>query len=51
MLSIQSLMSSNPYENEPGYENANSPRDKLAQKAYAQKVRVEISVKCDSRVN
>lgn len=39
MLSIQSLMSANPYENEPGFENANSPDDKRKQAAYVQKVR------------
>jgi ubiquitin-conjugating enzyme E2 Z len=38
LLSIQSLMSSNPYENEPGYEDAKSDADKELQKAYAQKV-------------
>ncbi len=31
-------MSSNPYENEPGFENANTEHDKKAQKAYVQKV-------------
>ncbi|KAH8177504.1 ubiquitin-conjugating enzyme domain-containing protein [Sarocladium implicatum] len=38
LLSIQSLMSSNPYENEPGYEDAKSDADKELQKAYAQKI-------------
>lgn len=38
LLSIQSLMSSNPYENEPGYEDANGPEDKIAQKNYVMKV-------------
>lgn len=38
LLSIQSLMSSNPYENEPGFEDANSESDKEMQKSYAQKV-------------
>lgn len=33
-------MSANPYENEPGYENARSSEDKKAQKNYAQKVSV-----------
>jgi ubiquitin-conjugating enzyme E2 Z len=34
-------MSSNPYENEPGYENANSPSDKKQQAAYIAKIRHE----------
>ncbi|KAF3940888.1 hypothetical protein ABW19_dt0200090 [Dactylella cylindrospora] len=34
-------MSSNPYENEPGYENANSAHDKDNQKAYILKIRHE----------
>lgn len=38
LLSIQSLMSSNPYENEPGFEDANEESDKKAQKDYARKV-------------
>ncbi|KAK3330388.1 small conjugating protein ligase-like protein [Apodospora peruviana] len=38
LLSIQSLMSSNPYENEPGFEDANEPPDKKNQKDYVQKV-------------
>ncbi|KAF3110262.1 hypothetical protein TWF706_000981 [Orbilia oligospora] len=41
LISIQSLMSSNPYENEPGYENANSQHDKDNQKAYVLKIRHE----------
>ncbi|KOS20185.1 Ubiquitin-conjugating enzyme E2 Z [Escovopsis weberi] len=41
LLSIQSLMSSNPYENEPGFENANSKADRLAQKQYVEKIRHE----------
>ncbi|KAK8141342.1 hypothetical protein G3M48_000235 [Beauveria asiatica] len=41
LLSIQSLMSANPYENEPGFENGNSPEDKENQKAYVQKIRHE----------
>ena len=32
-------MSSNPYENEPGFENANTSEDKKAQAQYATKVR------------
>ena len=38
LLSIQSLMSSNPYENEPGFEDANEPHDKKNQKEYVAKV-------------
>ncbi|KAM0332450.1 hypothetical protein ACHAQA_002731 [Verticillium albo-atrum] len=38
LLSIQSLMSGNPYENEPGFEEANEPADKKNQEAYVQKV-------------
>ena len=38
LLSIQSLMSSNPYENEPGFEDANETSDKKNQKEYVQKV-------------
>lgn len=41
LISIQSLMSANPYENEPGFENANSDRDKGMQKAYVAKIRHE----------
>lgn len=41
LLSIQSLMSANPYENEPGFEDANSPADKQAQMHYVQKIRHE----------
>ncbi|CAN8099305.1 unnamed protein product [Discula destructiva] len=41
LLSIQSLMSSNPYENEPGFEDANEPADKKHQKEYVQKIRHE----------
>ncbi|KAJ6779383.1 hypothetical protein PWT90_03938 [Aphanocladium album] len=41
LLSIQSLMSPNPYENEPGFENANTPDDKKKQQAYVQKIRHE----------
>ena len=32
-------MSANPYENEPGFEDANEPSDKKNQKDYIQKVR------------
>lgn len=38
LISIQSLMSSNPYENEPGYESAKSSEDKQNQKNYVMKV-------------
>ncbi|KAG9255117.1 ubiquitin-conjugating enzyme/RWD-like protein [Emericellopsis atlantica] len=41
LLSIQSLLSSNPYENEPGFENCSSEADRKAQKQYAQKIRHE----------
>ncbi|KAB5563559.1 small conjugating protein ligase-like protein [Coniochaeta sp. 2T2.1] len=41
LLSIQSLMSTNPYENEPGFEEANQPTDKKNQKDYVQKIRHE----------
>ncbi|CAK7209745.1 hypothetical protein SBRCBS47491_000545 [Sporothrix bragantina] len=41
LLSIQSLMSGNPYENEPGFEDANGPNDKKNQKDYVQKIRHE----------
>lgn len=38
LLSIQSLMSANPYENEPGFEDANDTNDKKNQNDYVQKV-------------
>ncbi|KAK4227210.1 hypothetical protein QBC38DRAFT_364675 [Podospora fimiseda] len=41
LLSIQSLMSSNPYENEPGFEDANEALDKKNQTEYVQKIRHE----------
>ncbi|KAF2201119.1 UBC-like protein [Delitschia confertaspora ATCC 74209] len=41
LISIQSLMSSNPYENEPGFEDANSDYDKKNQEAYVAKIRHE----------
>ncbi|KAL8647597.1 MAG: hypothetical protein Q9226_006365 [Calogaya cf. arnoldii] len=41
LISIQSLMSSNPYENEPGFENANSSDDQKHQAAYVAKIRHE----------
>ena len=39
LLSIQSLMSQNPYENEPGYETAK--KDEVNPKAYVAKIRHE----------
>ncbi|KAL7273965.1 hypothetical protein RUND412_003146 [Rhizina undulata] len=41
LISIQSLMSANPYENEPGFENANQEHDKENMKAYVLKIRHE----------
>ncbi|KAH8593549.1 ubiquitin-conjugating enzyme/RWD-like protein [Bisporella sp. PMI_857] len=41
LISIQSLMSSNPYENEPGFESANDECDKKNQKDYVMKIRHE----------
>ena len=41
LISIQSLMSANPYENEPGFEHARSPQEKKNQIAYADKIRHE----------
>ncbi|GAP86185.1 putative ubiquitin-conjugating enzyme [Rosellinia necatrix] len=41
LISIQSLMSSNPYENEPGFEDANAAADKVFQKSYVDKIRHE----------
>ncbi|PWY89099.1 ubiquitin-conjugating enzyme [Aspergillus heteromorphus CBS 117.55] len=41
LISIQSLMSSNPYENEPGYDEAKSPTDKQNMDAYVAKIRHE----------
>ncbi|KAK5636873.1 hypothetical protein RRF57_012585 [Xylaria bambusicola] len=41
LLSIQSLMSSNPYENEPGFEHANDTSDKANQRDYVAKIRHE----------
>ena len=37
LWSIQSLMSSNPYENEPGFENLRTDHDKKANEAYCAK--------------
>ncbi|KAF1999449.1 UBC-like protein [Amniculicola lignicola CBS 123094] len=41
LLSIQSLMSSNPYENEPGFEESKTDYDKKNQAAYVAKIRHE----------
>lgn len=41
LISIQSLMSTNPYENEPGFEDANSDYDKKNQEHYVAKIRHE----------
>ncbi|KAL2817435.1 ubiquitin-conjugating enzyme/RWD-like protein [Aspergillus cavernicola] len=38
LISIQSLMSSNPYENEPGYENAKSESDRDNMVQYNHKI-------------
>ncbi|KAF4465301.1 ubiquitin-conjugating enzyme [Fusarium albosuccineum] len=51
LLSIQSLLSSNPYENEPGFEEANEESDKKAQKDYVQKVCCAILYLVISRPN
>ena len=37
-------MSPNPYENEPGFENANASEDKKAQAQYVAKVLTVLSV-------
>jgi ubiquitin-conjugating enzyme E2 Z len=41
LWSIQSLMSDNPYENEPGYENAKNSDDKKMNDLYCAKIRHE----------
>ncbi|KAL4920771.1 ubiquitin-conjugating enzyme/RWD-like protein [Aspergillus aurantiobrunneus] len=41
LISIQSLMSSNPYENEPGYEHADSKSDRENMAEYKSKIRHE----------
>jgi ubiquitin-conjugating enzyme E2 Z len=41
LISIQSLMSPNPYENEPGFENVKSDEDKKNAVAYVDKIRHE----------
>jgi ubiquitin-conjugating enzyme E2 Z len=40
-------MSSNPYENEPGYEDAKSTEDKLNQKNYVMKVAEPLRLRLD----
>lgn len=40
LLSIQSLMSANPYANEPGYENSRHDNDGVLQKKYIEKVKL-----------
>lgn len=39
-------MSTNPYENEPGFEDANETSDKDNQKEYVAKVRIRPKVSC-----
>ncbi|KAK7729418.1 hypothetical protein SLS57_001903 [Botryosphaeria dothidea] len=41
LISIQSLMSPDPYENEPGFEDANSDYDKKLKTAYTAKIHHE----------
>lgn len=41
LISIQSLMSQNPYENEPGFEDARNEHDRKNQAAYVAKIRHE----------
>lgn len=41
LISMQSLMSSNPYENEPGFEDARTESDKKNSQQYVQKIRHE----------
>ncbi|KAI2638176.1 ubiquitin-conjugating enzyme [Xylaria nigripes] len=41
LISIQSLMSSNPYENEPGFEDSHEETDKQNQRNYIAKIRHE----------
>ena len=44
LISIQSLMSSNPYENEPGFEDAKSSDDKKNIANYVAKVSKSLRV-------
>lgn len=48
LISIQSLMSPNPYENEPGFEDAKTDFDKKNQQAYIEKVGSAYSIDADS---
>ncbi|KAF5865220.1 hypothetical protein ETB97_004800 [Aspergillus alliaceus] len=41
LLSIQSLLSNNPYENEPGYDKAQTAEDNECKKCYVEKIRHE----------
>jgi ubiquitin-conjugating enzyme E2 Z len=41
LISIQSLMSSNPYENEPGFEDVKTDEDKKNAQLYVDKIRHE----------
>ncbi|KAK9645035.1 hypothetical protein V6Z96_007889 [Aspergillus fumigatus] len=41
LISIQSLMSNNPYENEPGYQGAHATEDQENSQAYIEKIRHE----------
>ncbi|KAF2436482.1 ubiquitin-conjugating enzyme E2Z [Tothia fuscella] len=41
LISIQSLMSGNPYENEPGFEDVKSDEDKKNAQSYVDKIRHE----------
>ncbi|KAI9663652.1 MAG: hypothetical protein M1821_007142 [Bathelium mastoideum] len=41
LISIQSLMSADPYENEPGYEHADSPPAMKEREGYVDKIRHE----------
>ncbi|KAL6402976.1 hypothetical protein AUP68_12306 [Ilyonectria robusta] len=44
---FESLLSTNPYENEPGFEDANEDSDKKAQKDYVQKVPLDDPMRLD----
>ena len=45
LISIQSLLGPNPYENEPGYENDRSEHAKKQMKSYVEKVWYVLSSK------
>lgn len=49
LISIQSLLSSNPYENEPGYEDASSKPDQDNMKNYVAKVKCHFPTKLPDR--